>query len=94
MLSARCPAPLDAAGIFGDYPAATFYRPGKAGRVQKHIFETGSQIQLALIKHGQNTDEQKRFPAPALRDTLSPLGRGEGHDFYIRVQPNFHPHLN
>ena len=62
MLSARWPAPGDAAGTFGDRPAATLFRFGKAARVQKQIFETDSQIQLALIKHGQNTDEQKRFP--------------------------------
>jgi hypothetical protein len=64
MLSARGPAPFDVAGIFADDPAATFFRFGKAARVQRQIFETGSQIQLALIKHGQNTDEQKRFPSP------------------------------
>jgi hypothetical protein len=63
MLSARGPAPSDAAGIFADDPAAAFFHFGKAGRVQKQNFETGSQIQLALIKHGQNTDEQKRFPS-------------------------------
>jgi len=68
MLSTRCPAPLDAAGILGDDPVATLFRPGKVGRVQKQIFETGSQTQLALIKHGQNTDEQKRFPSPACVD--------------------------
>ena len=64
MLSARGPALFDAAGIFADGPAATFFRFGKAARVQKQIFETGSQIQLALIKHGQNTNEQKRFLLP------------------------------
>jgi hypothetical protein len=39
MLSARWPAPLDAAGIFADDPTATLFRFGKAGRVQKQIFE-------------------------------------------------------
>jgi hypothetical protein len=77
MLSARCPAPLDAAGILGDDPVATLFRPGKVGRVQKQIFETGSQTQLALIKHGQNTDEQKRFPSPAVaRHPLEPRSSG------------------
>jgi hypothetical protein len=86
---------LDVAGILGDDPAATFFRFGKAGRVRKQIFETGSQIQLALIKHGQNADEQKRFPltrSPFAPITLSPPGRGEGQGgaiIFIRVQPSF-----
>jgi hypothetical protein len=72
MLSARGPAPSDAAGIFADDPAAAFFHFGKAGRVQKQNFETGSQIQLALIKHGQNTDEQKRLPLTRRSATPSP----------------------
>jgi hypothetical protein len=52
MLSARGPAPSDAAGIFADDPAATFFRFAKAGRVPKQIFEKSSQIRLVLIKRG------------------------------------------
>jgi hypothetical protein len=68
--------------IFCERRAEASFHPGKVARVQKQIFETSSQIQLALIKHGQNTDEQKRFPLPPLRDTLSPPGRGEGRDYF------------
>jgi hypothetical protein len=46
MLSARRSTSLDVAEILGDDPAAAFFRFGKAGRVQKQIFGTGSQIQL------------------------------------------------
>jgi hypothetical protein len=72
---------LDAVEIFADDPTATFFRFGKAARVQKHIFETGSQIQLALIKHGQNTDEQKRFPSPVAARHPLPAWAGRGKTF-------------
>jgi len=47
MLSARGPAPSDAAGIFADDPAATSFRFGKAARVQKQIFEKGSSFTVS-----------------------------------------------
>jgi hypothetical protein len=67
-------------GISADGPPTAFSRPGKAGRIPKQIFEKDSQIQLALIKHGQNTDEQKRFFSPVT--ALNPLeSRSSGREF-------------
>jgi hypothetical protein len=100
MLSARGPAPFDAAGIFADDPAATFFRFGKAARVQRQIFETGSQIQLALIKHGQNLEEKipltrlrgrSHFGAAKARRCATPSPRPAGRDFPDRKMSRIEP---
>jgi hypothetical protein len=44
--------------------------------------------ELALIKHGQNTDEQKRFPSPvAARHPLPPTGRDFPDRKMSRIEP-------
>jgi hypothetical protein len=93
MLSARSPAPSGGGGIFADDPAATFFRFGKAARVPKQIFETGSSF--IVSDNAQKKQNRKTKNDPLTRPAGHPLparrgeGRGEGRD-YFHIQSAFH----
>jgi hypothetical protein len=107
MLSARRPAPSGAAGIFVDDPAATFFRFGKAARVQKQISEKDSSYIVSDNAQKKQTRKTKydpltrlrgrsRFGAAKARPAGHPLparrGEGQGEGRnYFRIQSVFHP---
>ena len=62
------PAPSDAAGIFADDPAATFFRFGKAARVPKQIFK---RVHDSTGNAQKNKPEKQKDPLTRLRDTSS-----------------------
>jgi hypothetical protein len=79
--------------LFADDLAAIFFRFGKAGRVQKQIFETGSSFTASDNAQNKQAGKTKNDPLTRPDGHLLPAWRGEGQGKgrnHFRIRSVFH----